>query len=1150
MDKEIIDKRKKIFWEELNKLREDGYLSSKVLRQVSAAYREYYLDKEKVWEISHQSSDSLEYAPDEKELPLLKPEPKPAKTKPVKSIKEKKIPSQEEIRERNITWSLNIGVIFLLIGGLFVATSNWATMTSVMKSTSIAAVAVLFLGIALLSRKVLHIDKTAFAFNVLGSLFLPIFILSLGWFGLLGSYLTVDGPGKNFLGLLVSILPILVYIYFAKTLQSRLFVWFSFISVSAAAAFLIAAFNLEQDSFYLGIMLLNAVLIYGYHRLKGRESIKLFTKELFSYTQVNLVLSTLFMLFLFQNEVQYGFNLLLTAVIYLSMIFVTGRKEYHFVFTVILVYGAYQLIEHSFLSHFSALLYAGLGAGFLFIPKSIKEKTSLELAFQYTSAVISALAFIYISLEGMLVRMGSPSFVLFLAYIVITANFLYLSNIRAGRLFPYLSSFFAASSLYELVQLADHWIIKINFAMGFFIAGFSLFILLGTVKLPKTNVIKESSRDVGSVIMLLSLFAAAVLESYLLLGVMFLLFSFISFILFRLEKRKFYSAATEWILPVSLGLSVAAFGEKLNTFSLDWDREFSQPANLTIAAIILMMSSRLWKKSAFPKFFYPSNIVSYIFITIGMLFVPVDSINEVWVQPLIFAIGIAMYYILHKQAGVRWLCFLLSGLTLILYYSLFQSFDMFTPLTPLGESMVVPFGPITLLIISLISRKTDRKLSESFAWAGQIIYPLSLALICFGYPTDREYSLFIAFLVYGASVYISKQEWSVKSFLYASFTMVFLTIEAIFDSMNIPENRIYDFPATALLIFTFWLFSSKDFKKRTIYYLVPFSLIGIGACVISYPFDYYLYIEILVFGTAILIFLHRIKWDLLNIVVLFLVFIGTIEFTIETAWGPFEKMLLAGGLGAGLALIGRSTYKSLYESHSEMFKTKLDGYTIISFLFYGLMYYFDTDAIWTIALPGILISLTIWMQRNRVYKAYSFLVPVLSGGYLLQPYYSTLKYMHIPSIWEREAIVLPWIVLMIFCRRVLRGRFAVQMNSIQWVVLIAAAASLIEDALKSSTVYDAMILGTLSLVSMLAGMAWRIKAYFFTGSGVLLLNLFLQTRPYWGNMPWWGYLLAAGSILIVVASYNEWHKQKSAKGEATFISIWKNTIMPKLKEWN
>jgi hypothetical protein len=103
--------------------------------------------------------------------------------------------------------------------------------------------------------------------------------------------------------------------------------------------------------------------------------------------------------------------------------------------------------------------------------------------------------------------------------------------------------------------------------------------------------------------------------------------------------------------------------------------------------------------------------------------------------------------------------------------------------------------------------------------------------------------------------------------------------------------------------------------------------------------------------------------------------------------------------------------------------------------------------------------------------------------------------------------------------------------------------------LASNTVYDALIVGTLSLLSMLAGTFFRIKAYFFVGSGVLLLNVLLKTRPYWGNLPWWAYLLIAGSLLITVASYNEWQKQKTAKGEEAFILLWKNNIIKKLKEW-
>ncbi|MEH7744286.1 hypothetical protein V7659_04445, partial [Neobacillus drentensis] len=107
-----------------------------------------------------------------------------------------------------------------------------------------------------------------------------------------------------------------------------------------------------------------------------------------------------------------------------------------------------------------------------------------------------------------------------------------------------------------------------------------------------------------------------------------------------------------------------------------------------------------------------------------------------------------------------------------------------------------------------------------------------------------------------------------------------------------------------------------------------------------------------------------------------------------------------------------------------------------------------------------------------------------------------------------------------------------------------------QDGLASNTIYDAIIVGTLSLLSLLAGMFLQIKSYFFVGAGVLLLNVFLQTRPYWGNMPWWFYLLIAGLILITVASFNEWNKQKVNKGETTFIMVLKEKVISTMKKWD
>ena len=194
------EERRRIFRNELYKLREEGYLTNEIVDTVAKAHHQYQLDL-----LNEEGELNLKPKPDSLQSSLLPASsPKPAKLK--------KTRSPEEVRERNITWSLNIGVIFLLIGGLFVATSNWESMTNFMKSGSIAIVSLLFYVMALISKRVLHIDKTAFAFTVLGSLFLPIFILSLGWFGLLGSYLSIAGGGRYVLGMLGSILSLFVYI--------------------------------------------------------------------------------------------------------------------------------------------------------------------------------------------------------------------------------------------------------------------------------------------------------------------------------------------------------------------------------------------------------------------------------------------------------------------------------------------------------------------------------------------------------------------------------------------------------------------------------------------------------------------------------------------------------------------------------------------------------------------------------------------------------------------------------------------------------------------------------------------------------------------------------------------------------------------------
>lgn len=77
-------------------------------------------------------------------------------------------------------------------------------------------------------------------------------------------------------------------------------------TISISAGFLIAALHLPADSFYLGIMIFNAVLILAYTYFGKRHQLKQFTKEFPAYIQANLIMSTLLMLLFYQQEVSHG----------------------------------------------------------------------------------------------------------------------------------------------------------------------------------------------------------------------------------------------------------------------------------------------------------------------------------------------------------------------------------------------------------------------------------------------------------------------------------------------------------------------------------------------------------------------------------------------------------------------------------------------------------------------------------------------------------------------------------------------------------------------------------------------------------------------------------------------------------------------------
>lgn len=307
--------KNKMFYDELAKLLKAKYISNKEYIKVSSAYTKYYKKNEPTTVSAVRKVTSTD---------LVKPP----------TVKVKKELTQQDIREKNITIVLIVGVILVLLSGLVLATSNWSIMSDLLKTSLIMFVSILFFAISLVSDRILNINKTSFAFWVLGSLFLPVALLSAGFFKLFGEWLSIGGEGGFVLGSIGAIICLPLYFYSSVRYKNRFFVWMSYITVNIGVYNFIAVFKPQPSIFVLIIVMYNSLLFLMYSKFKHLKNFSLFTNQLNSFSQINLMVSSIFSsMYLTTQGVQSIVNILIYLVISFNFIYLSysyNRKEYNF----------------------------------------------------------------------------------------------------------------------------------------------------------------------------------------------------------------------------------------------------------------------------------------------------------------------------------------------------------------------------------------------------------------------------------------------------------------------------------------------------------------------------------------------------------------------------------------------------------------------------------------------------------------------------------------------------------------------------------------------------------------------------------------------------------------------------------------------------
>lgn len=200
--------------------------------------------------------------------------------------------SEEQIkisREKNISLILSLGIILILLAGIILATSTWRMMSNSTKTIALLMVSILFFAMSSFTEKKLKIVKTSFAFWVLGNLFLPVILLSIGFFKLLGNYLSIGGQGRYIYGILSAFICLIFFVYSIKKYKNVAFAWISLIDLHLLCWFILKqlhlGYNLRVVMTLIYILILSC-FYFKWKKIEGKYAFVLKTIKYYAFINI------------------------------------------------------------------------------------------------------------------------------------------------------------------------------------------------------------------------------------------------------------------------------------------------------------------------------------------------------------------------------------------------------------------------------------------------------------------------------------------------------------------------------------------------------------------------------------------------------------------------------------------------------------------------------------------------------------------------------------------------------------------------------------------------------------------------------------------------------------------------------------------------
>ena len=1164
-----IEQRRQIFKEELEILREKRIIPKTDYIRISNAYDRHVQQVMKLEEkarLVRENEDKVQVL--EKTMLVNEPQSKEeqkvsikvhpevkSQNEKISSENKKKIvvkveKTSEQLRERNISIVLITGVILLLFGGLIWATSTWGNLNAVLKVVCIGLVSAFFAGNAWIASK-LKIKQTAFAFLTLASLFLPITILSASYYQIFGEYLSLQGEGRGLLGFIGGLLCLAIYYKIADNFQSKLFIFISLVTLTVTAIFGMAYLTFTNEVLFLLMAIFNLLFLLNLEKIKNVKKLLLFKPYGLQFITFKIIVEAFVMLTLFLSNIIYSTTLLITSILFFILAYRYKKLYFHFVFSILFTYGYIHLVFNSFLDKIEVVAMALLPLIYTGLFKYLKKVNhELSKSFMLTSVVASSVVFLYVYAMFFSVQETQ----LFLALLILSAKYVYLSLEEKRKVFTYPAYVLFSLSFIHLgfaFHLTTDAILNL-----IFIAQICLYIGLYVYNQHKIwSLFRESTLAIsGSVLLGITLLRYAE-QQWLELSLCFAVISGLFLLTYYKDRSKQLVKYCIYGFPISLTLALITLYLYFNEISPFYEKNGDLSAHLISVALLVIGLGFVIKAKEinfFHVFFITGQVVSLLSF-ISLMF---SSLSPIVITVItLIATGINGLSVKLYHNHLLWLPVLLTSIGA--YGSLFAIFEFNSH--ALNTAFYL-FGPLLFLVIGKLIGKFSLNGERYFFWYSQIMnvgsIPIGFALILFGDLSAWLY-LFVV-VIYVISALQSQIQWQKLVFTYVGFTALYLQVLLFFVNIEfIQYTSSFTLMLTAGIILLLWAVANKLWKNIIEFYLIPFLLVAAGVHLIEvFDSGFPERMELVwIGGETVLLactwyLLMRRKWEQVVVVPLMftLIYSTMYSYTLTLLSGISVLVIWM----MIMLLVSKWLFKGVIK------RTKsgviLDYYRIFGFFYLLVMNgrvlanevaepVFEIIVSCLVVVYFIVIrSWTISQGERKLYLAAA--IPLT-----LYPYQVILHQFRISDIWIVEFNILPLLLVgTILLRKIINRGKQTQLIEIIYVSFLFGI--LIIDALEGNTLNDALIIGVISLVAITFGFIMKFKSYFLAGTGTILLNVYMNTKSLWGQMPWWFYLIIGGIVLIAAASFLEWKKQKQNATSKEILDKNKQRLKNWFNKWN